>query len=71
MDDITIVMMMSASIFLGLIALTGFLWAVKNGQFDDEDKFRNAVKYDSEEELNDAYDLQKKKEKLEKNYRPE
>ena len=71
MDDITIIMMMSASIFLGLIALSGFLWAVRNGQFDDEDRFRNAVKFDGEDELNDAYNLQKKKENLEKNYRPE
>ena len=71
MDDITIVMMMSASIFLGSIALFGFLWAIKNGQFDDEEKFKNAVQNDGEDELNDAYNLQKKKEKLEKNYKPE
>lgn len=71
MDDWIIVMMMSASIFLGLIALGGFLWAIKNGQFDNEDKFRNATKYDGEDELNDAYKLEKKKEELKKNYRPE
>lgn len=71
MDDITIIMMMSASIFLGSIALFGFLWAIKSGQFDDEDKFLNATKFDGEEELNDAAKLQRKKENLEKNYRPE
>ena len=71
MDSSIIVMMMSVSIFLGLIALFGFLWAVKNGQFDDEDKFLNASKYDGEDELNDAIALEKKKEDYKKNYRPE
>ena len=71
MDSWVIVMMMSGSIFLGSIALGGFIWAVKNGQFDDEDKYLNAVKYDGEDELNDAYELQKKIEDYKKNYRPE
>ena len=70
MDSWVIVMMMSASIFLGAIALFGFLWAVKNGQFDDEDKYLNAVKYDGEDELNDAANLQRKKEEYKKNYKP-
>ena len=71
MDSWVIVMMMTASIFLGAIALFGFLWAVKNGQFDDEDKYLNAVMYDDEEELNDAATLEKKKEMYKKNYKPE
>jgi len=71
MDDITIIMMMSVSIFLGSIALFAFLWAIKSGQFDDENKFLNATKFDSEDELNAAAELQKKREKLEKDYRPE
>ena len=71
MDDWIIVMMMGVSIFLGSLALGAFLWAIKNGQFDDEDKFLNATKFDGEDELNDAYELEKKKEELKKNYRPE
>lgn len=71
MDDWVIVMMMSASIFLGSIALFGFLWAVKTGQFDDEERYLNATKFDGEDELNDAYELEKKRKELEKNYRPE
>ena len=71
MDDWIIVMMMGVSIFLGSLALGAFLWAVKNGQFDDEDKFLNATKFDGEDELNDAYELDRKKEELKKNYRPE
>lgn len=70
MDSWVIIMMMSASIFLGSIALFGFLWAVKNGQFDDKDKYLNAVKYDGEDELNDAANLQRKKEEYKKNYKP-
>ncbi len=71
MDNWVIAMMLGASIFLGAIALFAFLWAIKNGQFDDEEKFLNAAKFDGEDELNDAINLEKKKEALKKNYRPE
>mgnify|MGYP002712404101 CR=1 FL=1 len=71
MDSWVITMMLGASIFLGAIALFAFLWAIKNGQFDDEEKFLNATKFDGEEELNDAVNLEKKKEMLKKNYKPE
>ena len=72
MDDWVVAMMLSVSIFLGAIALMAFLWALKNGQFDDEEKFLNAVKFDTEEDLNDAAMQQKKREELKKkNYRPE
>ncbi|HUH42120.1 MAG: cbb3-type cytochrome oxidase assembly protein CcoS [Sulfurimonas sp.] len=71
MDSWVIAMMLGASLFLGAIALVAFLWAVKNGQFDDEEKFLNATKFDGEEELNDAIKREQKKEKLKKDYRPE
>ena len=71
MDNWVIAMMLGASIFLGAIALFAFLWAIKNGQFDDEEKFLNASKFDGEEELNDAVNQERKKEELKKNYRPE
>jgi cbb3-type cytochrome oxidase maturation protein len=71
MDSGIIAMMLGASIFLGAIALVGFLWAVKNGQFDDEEKFLNATKFDGENELNDAANQERKKEELKKNYKPE
>mgnify|MGYP004747968545 CR=1 FL=1 len=71
MDSWVISMMLGASVFLGAIALFGFLWAVKNGQFDDEQKFLNATKFDGEDELNDAVNLQKRKEELKRNYKPE
>ena len=71
MDDWLIAMMLGASIFLGAVALFAFLWAIKNGQFDDEEKFLNAAKYDGEDELNDAANQERKKEELKKSYRPE
>ena len=71
MDNWVIVMMLGVSIFLGAIALFAFLWAIKNGQFDDENKFLNAAKFDGEEELNDAYKQEQKKEALKKEYKPE
>ena len=66
MDSWVVVMMLIGSLILGSIALFAFLWAVKNGQFDDEEKFLNAVKFDSEEELNDAINQERKKEELKK-----
>lgn len=70
MDSWVIAMMLGASIFLGSIALFAFLWAIKNGQFNDEEKFLNGAKFDGEDELNDAVKQEIKKEKLKNNYRP-
>jgi len=71
MDNWVIAMMLGASIFLGAIALFAFLWAIKNGQFDDEEKFLNAAKFDGEDDLNDAAKQEEKRAKLKKSYRPE
>jgi cbb3-type cytochrome oxidase maturation protein len=72
MDNMVVAMMLGASLFLGSVALIAFLWAVKSGQFDDEEKFLNAVKFDSEEDLNDAVNQEKKREELKKkSYKPE
>ncbi len=71
MDNWVVAMMLGASLFLGAVALFAFLWAIKSGQFDDEEKFLNAAKFDGEEELNDALKQEKKKQKLKKEYRPE
>ena len=71
MDTWVIAMMLGASVFLGAIALFAFLWAIKSGEFDDEEKFLNAAKYDGEDELNDAIKQEQKKEVLKKRYKPE
>jgi cbb3-type cytochrome oxidase maturation protein len=73
MDSWVIGMMMGVSIFLGSIALVAMMWAIKKGQFDDEEKFLNAALYDDESELNDAVKKeQKRKDAIKKKeYRPE
>jgi len=72
MDSWLLAMMLGASILLGGVALSAFLWALKSGQFDDEEKFLNAAKFDGVDELNDAAKLERKKEALKKkDYRPE
>jgi len=72
MDSWVIGMMLSVSIFLGSIAVATLIWAIKKGQFDDEEKFLNAVKFDGVDDLNDAANLERKKEELKKKaYKPE
>ena len=73
MDSWIIILMLGVSVFLGLLALIGIMWAIKTGQFDDKEKFLHQVQYDGEEELNDAVNQQAKKEALKKRkeYRPE
>lgn len=72
MDSWVIAMMLGASIFLGGLALIAFLWGIKSGQFDDEEKFLNQALFDGEDELNDAAQQERKKEELrKKHYRPE
>jgi len=72
MDSWVIAMMLGVSIFLGSIAVVTLMWAIKKGQFDDEEKFLNAVKFDGIDDLNDAANLERKKEELKKKeYQPE
>ncbi|MDX9814587.1 MAG: cbb3-type cytochrome oxidase assembly protein CcoS [Sulfurimonas sp.] len=64
MDSWVVAMMLGASIFLGAIALVAFMWALKSGQFDDEQKFLNATKFDGVDELNEAAANEKKRAKV-------
>lgn len=70
-----IAIMLGISTLLGSLALFGLIWGVKNRQFDDYSKFLDGTKYDSEDLLNDAYKMEKRKEELikkkkESGYRP-
>ncbi|MGM0532894.1 MAG: cbb3-type cytochrome oxidase assembly protein CcoS [Campylobacterota bacterium] len=60
MDSITLVLMISVSLFLGGLGLIAFVWGLKTGQFDDKDKMMQGVLFDGEEELNDAAHKQQK-----------
>ena len=74
MNDSIVILMLGVSIFLGALALFGIMWAIKTGQFDDEEKFLNQVQFDGNEELNDAAAKEAKKEAMKKKregYRPE
>ncbi|WP_309498806.1 cbb3-type cytochrome oxidase assembly protein CcoS [Sulfurovum sp.] len=74
MSESIVILMIGISTFLGAIGLVALLWAVKTGQFDDESKFIDAVRYDNEEDLRDAVMMEEKKkvrkEKKEKGYKP-
>ena len=66
------ILMIGVSTFLGVLGLIALLWAVKSGQFDDESKFIDATRHDNEEDLEDAVNMEEKRQKYkkEKEYRP-
>ena len=72
MSENVVILMIGISTFLGAIGLASLLWAVKNGQFDDESKFIDATRHDNEEDLQDAVKMEKKREdyKKQKGYCP-
>ena len=59
-----VAMMLGVSLFLGGIALFAFLWGLRSGQFDDQEKFLNAVKFDNEEDLSSAVEAERKRKEL-------
>lgn len=67
MNSGIISMMLSVSLFLGAVALLGIMWAIKNGQFDDEKRMMDSVHDDGEESLNEAAEKDRRKQK----YKPE
>jgi cbb3-type cytochrome oxidase maturation protein len=40
-----------AALFLGLLGLAGFLWALKSGQFDDLDGAAHRILFDDDDSL--------------------
>ncbi len=73
MDSWILIMMMGVSLTLGIISLLAVMWAIKNGHFDDEEKFLNQVQYDGNEELQEAAKREQKQDrakKQKKEYRP-
>ena len=48
MDPWIVTMMLSGSLFLAGVALAGFLWAIKSGQFDDLDGPGEAILMDDD-----------------------
>ena len=56
----TLTMILIASLFLSGLGTVAFLWALKTGQFDDEDKTAHTVFFDGEDELNAARQREEK-----------
>ncbi len=45
-----LVFLIPATLFLGLLGLAAFLWALKRGQFDDMDGAAQRILFDEEED---------------------
>ena len=45
-----LVYLIPAALFLGLLGLGGFLWALKHGQFDDLDGAAERILFDDEDD---------------------
>ena len=45
-----LVILIPAALFLGLLGLAAFLWALKRGQFDDLDGAAHRVLFDDDDE---------------------
>jgi len=65
MSDWVVIMMLGASILLGLFSLVAFLWGLKNNQFDDTQRNMNSVLFYSVDDLNDAVQREAKKKSYE------
>ena len=64
MSRAVVAMMIGVSTLLGACGLAALLWGLKTRQFDDERKFLDGTKFDDEDALNDAYELElRRKEK--------
>jgi len=72
MSDHIMILMIGVSTLLGAAGLAALLWGIKSGQFDDESKFIDAARFDGEEELRDAVELEKraKQRKASQPYKP-
>jgi len=44
-----LVYLIPAALFLGLLGLLGFLWALKHGQFDDLDGAAHRILFDDDD----------------------
>ncbi len=65
--DGVILLMIGVSIVLAAVAVGGVLWGVKNRQFDDYTKFLDGTKFDSEDALREAYELEQRRKKMREN----
>ena len=69
MSDNVMIAMILISTLLGATGLVALLWGVKTGQFDDKSKFIDAARFDSEDDLRDAVEMEKRRKAFEKKHR--
>jgi cbb3-type cytochrome oxidase maturation protein len=60
----TLTMMLVVGLILSFAILGLFIWGAKQGQFDDGEKMMSGLLFDSEDDLNDAVQKEKKKKKV-------
>jgi len=76
MSGSIMMMMIGVSTFLGALGLAALLWGIRTGQFDDQSKFIDGARFDGEDELRNAIQLEEKQKKAalkkekEKGYMP-
>lgn len=63
MSGSIIIVMIGVSTFLGVLGLIALLWGIRTGQFDDNSKFIDGARFDGEDELRNAIQLEEKKKK--------
>ncbi|MCD8213128.1 MAG: cbb3-type cytochrome oxidase assembly protein CcoS [Campylobacter sp.] len=69
MNTATLALMIFLSVLMGAFGLFGLIWAIKNNQFEDYRKFLDGTKFDDEDALNDAYELEIRKKEAQKRAR--
>lgn len=62
----TIAMMICVSLMLGFITLLGLIWGIKTRQFDDNSRFLDGTKFDGEDALQDAIELENRRKNAKK-----
>jgi cbb3-type cytochrome oxidase maturation protein len=63
MIDTTLTMMLIVSLIVSFSVLAVFIWGAKDGQFDDTKRMMDGLLFDSTEDLNEAINKEKKKNK--------
>ncbi len=71
MIDATLTMILIVSLIVSFSVLAVFIWGAKEGQFDDSRRMMDGLLFDSQDDLNEAVDKEKKKNKIKKPTNPE
>ena len=61
MIEDTLYLMLIGGLIVSFAVLLVFVWGAKTGQFDDSRKMMDGLLFDSEDDLNDAVNRDKKK----------